>query len=94
MLISTGCSSRGPRFYPKHPHSSQPSLTLVLEHAAPSSGLHGHCKWFRQSPFLFTWGQMHPHERKITPMKGLAEVETLNLSIFGDKVEACKDKNT
>ena len=89
------CSSRGPEFVSQQPHDGpQLSITPVPGDLTFSSGLHGHCKWFRQSPFLFTWGQMHPHERKITPMKGLAEVETLNLSIFGDKVEACKDKNT
>ena len=41
---STGCSSRGPKFYSQHPcNSSQLTVTPVQRDPTPSSGCHGHC---------------------------------------------------
>lgn len=42
---STGCSVRGPRLVSQHAHGLQPSVTAVLGHPMPSSGL---CKHTRE----------------------------------------------
>ena len=43
VVKSTGCSSRGPRFEPQHPHvGSQPSITPAPGDLVTSSGLEGH----------------------------------------------------